>query len=671
MMKTNIIFKSIIIFLLVVLLPLPAVGKTTSENELLDMGLQELMAMTVSSVSKMDETIADAPGAIYVITQEDIRRSGVTSIPEALRLAPGVQVNRMDANKWAITIRGFNGRFANKLLVLMDGRAIYTPLFAGVYWEVQDYPLEDIDRIEVIRGGAGTLWGANAVNGVINIITKNASDTQGFLLTAGAGSEERGFGTLRYGSRVGRDLSYRVYGKAFNRDSFARHDGKQGDDDWRMGRTGFRLDWVPASDETLSFHGDYYRGKTGQQVRTPDFFSPGYTKVLTEDVDLHGGNMFLRWKKDISTGADVDCHFYYDYTHRREYVYEERRNTIDLDCQHRFSPLPGHTLLWGIGYRFTKDYIKQPAPLTVTHKRQGDNLYSGFLQDEISFFDHQLHLIAGARLEHNDYTGYEVQPNIRTLYSTDSGRTFWAAWSQGKRTPSRLEQTVQFNQQVLPPGYLFPGSPASMAVIKGNSNYHAEEVESWELGFRSQVSKKLFVDLSLFYNHYDQMLSFTYAPPKPPSLDLVANLGNDVTGHSYGAELACTMNISPTWQLMATYTFMTMNMDAHQSDSPVKDFFEDDIPRHQFSLRSWLKLPGNLEFDSWLRYMDELNDYKLDNYLSLDVRLGWQVSDTIDLSLTGQNLLDNQHPEYGPSTLLDTETTEVERSFYAKLTWKF
>ena len=191
------------------------------------------------------------------------------------------------------------------------------------------------------------------------------------------------------------------------------------------------------------------------------------------------------------------------------------------------------------------------------------------------------------------------------------------------------------------------------------------------MGFRSQINKKVFFDLALFYNHYDQMLSFTYAQPEPPSFDLIADLGNDVTGHSHGVELACTMDILPTWRLMATYTFMTMSMDANQSDSPVKDFFEDDIPRHQFSVQSWLELPGNLELDTWLRYMDELNDYNLNNYFSLDVRVGWQVSDTIEISLVGQNILDNQHPEYGPSTLLNTETTEVERSFYAKLTWEF
>jgi iron complex outermembrane receptor protein len=659
-------------FLIFLLFWAPFSGAQSSNGqELLDMNLSQLMSLTVSSVSKKDETIADAPGAIYVITQEEIRRSGVTSIPEALRLAPGVQVNRMDANKWAITIRGFNGRFANKLLVLMDGRAVYTPLFAGVYWEVQDYPLEDIDRIEVIRGGAGTLWGANAVNGVINIITKEVRETQGFLLSAGTGSEEQGFGTLRYGSQTGQNLFYRFYGKAFTRDSFARpHDG-QGDDDWNMARTGFKLDWLTDDNESISVHGDYYRGKTGQQVSVADFFSPGYTKSLTEDVELHGGNIFLRWQKKFDRNADFDCHLYYDYVRHQEYVFEERRNTVDFDFQHRFSPLARHTLLWGIGYRFTKDYMKQPTPVTVTHKRQGDDLFSGFFQDEISFFDHRLRVIAGARLEHNDYTGHEIQPNIRSLYTTDDGQTFWAAWSRGIRTPSRLEHTVRFNQQVLPPGYLFPGSPASMAVMKGTSDYKSEEIESWECGFRSQVNKKLFIDLSLFYNCYDKMLSFTYSQPKPPLFNLPATLGNDVDGHSYGTELACTINILPTWRLITTYTFMTMNMDAHQSDSPVKKFFEDDVPRHQFSLRSWLNLPGNLELDSWLRYTDDMNDYDLDNYFSLDVRIGWQVSDTVNISLAGQNLLDDRHLEYGPSTLLNTEVTEIERGFYLKMLWEF
>ncbi len=646
-------------------------AQAATSQEFLDMNLTELMTMTVSSVSKKDETIANAPGAIYVITQEDIRRSGVTSIPEALRMAPGVQVNRMDANKWAISIRGFNGRFANKLLVLMDGRTIYTPLFAGVFWEIQDYPLEDIERIEVIRGGSGTLWGANAVNGVINIITKNAQDTQELLLTTGIGTEERGFLTLHYGNHIGDNIFYRIYGKTFSRDSGKSKNGKEGQDDWRMGRTGFRIDCKHTDTTTFSLHGDYYRGKLGEMVSVPDFSAPDYHLDIIEDVDVNGGNLFFRWQKEVSQSSNFDFHIYYDYTNRTEYAFKEQRNTIDFDLQHCFSLLEKHAILWGIGYRLTSDHLKQAALMIVPNKRQSDNLYSSFIQDEISFFDHHLRLIVGARLEHNDYTGYEIQPSIRSIFTSDSGHTFWAAWSRGIRTPSRYEQSVSFNQQVIPPGYLFPNAPASMVVMCGSSDYDAEEVESFEIGFRSQISKYLFLDFSLFYNNYDQMLSFTYSQPQPPDFNLLATLGNDVDGHGYGAEIACTFNVSSSWQLIGTYSYMTLNMDANESDSPVKTFFEEDLPRHQFSLRSNLNLADNLELDAWLRYVDAIKSYDIDSYFSLDLRLGWHLSETLELSITGQNLLDNHHLEYGESTLLNTEVTEVERSVYTKLSWTF
>ncbi len=660
----------IIIFISLFTLPGLVICKEPPHNDLLNMSLTQLMSITVSSVSKKNEAISDAPGAIFVITSEDIRRSGVTSIPEALRMAPGVQVNRMDANKWAITIRGFNGRFANKLLVLMDGRTIYTPLFAGVFWEIQDYPLEDIDRIEVIRGGSGTLWGANAFNGVINIITKKARDTEGLLISTGAGSEEKGFATIRYGSRIGKKIFYRVYGKAFSRDSFALEHGGQGNDDYKMGHSGFRLDWLKSNNETITLHGDYYGGTLGQTVNVPDLFSSSYTKSIDENADVKGENIVCRWQKKFSETSNFDFHLYYDYTSRQEYVFNDMLNTIDLDFQHRFSPFSDHSILWGIGYRLTIDHIKESAEMTVQNARQSNDLYSGFIQDELSFFNHHFRLIPGIRLEHNDYTGYEAEPGIRSIYTTGSGKTFWAVWSRGVRTPSRLEQSVSFNQKVLPPGYLFPGSPASMAVMNGSSEYDSEKVTSYEFGFRSKLSTKVLMDLSFFYNHYDDMLSFRYGTPEPPSFDLPAILGNEVDGHSYGAELACTINISNAWRLMGTYSFMSMDLDAHQSDSPVKQFFEDDIPRNQFSIRSWLNLPNNFEFDGWLRYTDTMKDYDIDNYFTLDLRLGWQLSKTLNVSLTGQNLLHNRHREYGPSTLLNTEITEVERSFYVKFNWR-
>ena len=395
----------------------------------------------VSTVSRTESTVGRSAAAVFVVTNEMIRRSGARTIPDALRLVPGVQVARIDANKWAVTIRGFNGRYANKLLVQIDGRSVYTPLFAGVYWDVQDVVLEDVDRIEVIRGPGAAVWGANAVNGVVNIITKSARDTQGTFVEAGSGTEERSFSTVRTGGKLGQNAYYRIYGKWFERDRAGLPTGIA-DDEWRQGRTGFRIDWEPNGCDKLTFQGDAYGGTSGTANRIPDSLPPDFQSTITDDSRVSGGNALLRWSRTIDAETDWSLQFYYDRTSRKAVTtgFQEDRDTIDLDFQHRFPLAPEHSLIWGFGYRNSKDSIRSsPFYLQFYPSDRADDLFSYFVQDEITLREDLLYLTVGSKFEHNDYTAFEYQPTGRLLWTPDPRHSIWAAISRAVRTPSRAE----------------------------------------------------------------------------------------------------------------------------------------------------------------------------------------------------------------------------------------
>ena len=379
---------------------LPAGAAIRSPEDLTELSLEELLNVEVTSVSKKGQPLAQAAAAIFVITQEDIRRSGVTSIPEALRMAPGINVAKVDDNKWAITARGFNDRYSSKLLVLMDGRTLYTPFFAGVYWELQDYALEDIERIEVIRGPGGALWGANAVNGVINIITKKAKDTQGALASTVVGTEEA-IGTLRYGGTVGDNFHYRVYGKTFNRDTSYAPGGAH--DDWRTGRGGLRADWDIGSHDSLTVHGNYSDGRAGDRVTLPRLSAPFGTQSRDEDAGLASQSVLANWTHRFGSQSETQLHFYYDQYRRDSVTIGERVNTYDVDFQHRIG-LPfglGHDVVWGLGYRLMSDRFRPGTAITLATPARDISLYSAFLQDEISLVPDTLSLTLGSKFLHN------------------------------------------------------------------------------------------------------------------------------------------------------------------------------------------------------------------------------------------------------------------------------
>jgi iron complex outermembrane receptor protein len=625
--------------------------------DLTELGLEELMNIEITSVSKKPQKISEAAAAIFVITSEDIRRSGATSIPEALRMVPGLEVARIDASKWAITSRGFNGRFANKLLVLMDGRSVYTPQYSGVYWDIQDTMLEDLDRIEIIRGPGATLWGANAVNGVINIITKHSKDTRGGLVTAGGGTEERAFGSIRYGGKSDDDTYYRVYAKYFKRDEAVYASGDDAADDWDTLRGGFRVDLKVWGGDSLTLQGDIYDGKSGDEITIA---APFPKLTFNETTDFRGANVLGRWERTLSDTSDLALQVYYDRTDYSAKTLDEIRDTFDMDFQHRFSLGEKHGIIWGLGYRYTRDNIDNSIATIFDPDRRHDDLWSAFVQDDISLVDGKFRITLGSKFEHNDYTGFEIQPNIRLIWTPKKLYSLWAAVSRAVRTPSRAENDVITYMSV-------PFLPAGVRVY-GNSDFDSEDLIAYELGFRTRPVDNLAIDIAAFYNDYDNLRTFEMGGIWP---NIWFDAGNKMDGSTYGVELALDWRVFDWWRLAGAYTFLKMQLHLDgDSRDPFSEDAEGEIPRHQASLRSSMDLMKNLQLDSWVRYVDHLPSQGVDSYVTLDLRLAWEPRKDLELSIVGQNLLDSQRPEFMPE-IVATTPTEVQRGVYGKITWKF
>jgi iron complex outermembrane receptor protein len=636
------------------------------------MSLEDLMNIEITSVAKKEQKLFRSASAVYVVTQEEIRRSGVTSIPEVLRLVPGLIVARIDANKWAVSARGFNGGFANKLLVLIDGRSVYTPLFAGVYWDVQDTLLEDVERIEVIRGPGATVWGANAVNGVINIITKRAEETQGALMTMGAGTQERGLGGGRYGGKLGANAHYRIYSKYFSQDEFAPLPGENAADEWDVLRGGFRIDWAISSSNSLTLQGDVYNGDAGARVQTTSL-SPPFTPILDKRIKTAGGNILGRWQHTFSNTSELLLQLYYDRSERGHIPTREDRDTFDLDLQHHFAWGKRHDIVWGLGYRATADKLGGSFTVSFDPEHRADNLFSGFVQDEILLAGDQLRLTLGSKLEHNDYTGCELQPSVRLLWTPDTRRTAWAAISRARRTPARSEDDIRINVAA------FPGAdgPLTLLSLFGNRKLRCEDLIAYELGYRTQPKKNISLDITAFYNFYDHLRSnepgipFFESSPLPPHLVLPMVFDDKMHGEAYGVESVAHWTPTKWWKLTASHSWLQVQLHRDPS-SPggTEEGEEGEDPEHQFQLRSYLNLPRNLEFDTALYYVDGLVGLNIPSYTRLDARLGWHPAQNLRLSVGVQNLLDNRHLEFTDISG-GFVSTEVKRTLYGRVTLEF
>lgn len=650
-------------------------AQTNEMERLLNMSIDDLLNQDVTSVSKKSEKLSKSPAAVSVLTQDDIERSGARSIPEALRLVPGLDVAQVDSQQWAVSARGFNDVFADKLLVLQDGRSLYTPLFSGVFWDVQNPLMEDIERIEVIRGPGAALWGANAMNGVISVITKSAAETQGFLATAGGGTYEQDFAAARYGAKLADDVYLRFDGQYFDRGDTGNLAGGDAHDAWRMGQGGFRLDWDTREKggDLLTFQGDLYGGNMRQIFGAFSFPPPAVMPVIdTERVD--GGNLLGRWSHSFAESNDLTVQAYYDRTDRESVIFGEHLNTYDLNVQHHFTLFDEHVndFVWGLGYRLNVDRIDDTPTVSFNPNNPTTRLFSAFAQDEITLVPDRLQLTLGTRVEHNNYTGVEVQPDGRLLWTPTSHQTIWGAVSRAVRTPSAADEFIRLNQ-VVPAGTL---GPVTVPVtVYGNQNAHSESVIAYQLGYRVEPCKNLSLDLATFYNTYDDLRSEAPgpSPTQPVSTPYIPlYLNNQIHGDTYGVELAATWEIMQGWRLRPSYTFCKIDLQS-STVVPVQSTVLNDIgetPQQQASLRSSMDLPCNLSLDCTVRYVDRLPALAINSYVAFDVRLGWRPTKNLEIALVGQNLGSAHHSEFAP-TFIGTQYTEIRPTGYAKVTWHF
>jgi iron complex outermembrane recepter protein len=634
-------------------------SSATTIGQLKQLNVEDLMNVEVTTVTRHPEKLLQSASAIQVITQEDIRRSGATSIPEALRLADNLQVAQKNSHDWAISARGFNTDLGNKLLVMIDGRTVYTPLYSGVFWDVQDYLLEDIDRIEVISGPGGALWGANAVNGVINIITKSAKDTQGGYADASGGSEPQDAAGVRYGGLLGTDTQFRVYSKYFDRGDEVQTDGTSASDSWHQGRAGFRIDSEASAQDKLTVQGDYYDSHENEPT--------GGT------ADSSGSNLLGRWTRTGSNDSEMSLQSYFDQTHLADPAppiltagvpitpagtFYDDLTTYDADFQHRLRLDARDVLTWGLGFRHTHDSVVNAPSLGFFPTVLDQNLYSAFIQNEFSL-QSNLSFTIGTKLEHNDYTGFEFEPDARISWTLDSSQNLWAAVSRAVRTPSRIDHD------------LTEGTPPYLVILKGGSDFTSETLIAYELGYRAQLTSKFTTSVSTFYNQYNDIRSTSFTP------DTIIPLyfANNLEGDTYGLEFSSNYQVTGAWSLHAGYTLLRENLRVKPGQFDLSNATNETAdPKHQFSIRSSLNLPRRVELDANLRWVDTLlinNGPTLGtvpSYFDLDTRLAWHAGERFELSLTGENLLHSHHPEYG---FPGPTRVEIQRSAYAKLAWRF
>ena len=610
-----------------------------SSPSLKTLSIEELMNIEVTSVSRRAEKIAKTASAIQVITSEDIRRSGATNLPEVLRLASNLHVAQVNSNQWAISARGFNNTLANKMLVLVDGRSVYTPLHAGVFWDIQDTLLEDIDRIEIISGSGATLWGGNAVNGIISVTTKRAEDTHGFLIETGGGNQPTSFLNVRYGGVFGSGDHYRVYGKMFNRDRSVFENGRDAGNQWNMGQGGFRLDWRKSRSNNLTLQGDFYDGRLNS--------------LNKQDTDLTGGNLLARWSRAFSDRSDMSLQLYYDRTHRSiPRGFAEDLTTYDVDFQHRVPLGERNDLVWGLGYRQIHDRIRNTNQLAFLPPQVTRRRYSAFVQDDIALIKERFGLSLGTKIEHNDYTGLELQPSVRMSFQINSQQMIWVAISRALRTPSRIDTELFIPAQ-------------SPFLLAGGPGFKSERSLGYELGYRTHPHDRVSVSASTFYTDNTNLRSIEQLnPPRP----LPIIIGNGLRGASFGLELTTDYKVADWWRLRAGFTEMRLKIWPQQTSTDRTNGGGEshDPDRHLILRSSWAPVP-DCEIDSAFRFVSAIANQRLPGYAELDLRAAWRPTRSLEFSVTGQNLLHNRHAEFGSLA----SRQEIARSVYGKVVWRF
>jgi iron complex outermembrane receptor protein len=646
---------------------LSSFAQQPNSPDLSQASLEDLMNIQVTSVSKKEQKLSKVGAAIFVITQEDIRRSGATNIPDLLRLVPGVDVAQVDANRWAISIRGLNDQHANKVLVLIDGRSVYSPSFSGVFWDMVDVPLEDIDRIEVIRGPGGTVWGANAVNGVINIITKSAASSQGGLISAGAGSKDRAEGLVQYGGQIGQGGSYRVFGRYSDTDNAAFPNGQTAADGWMAGHAGFRSDWNLSPRDTLTVQGDFLKTDESQTITTLFSNELPLLKTFNDPLNVTAANILGRWGHTLANGSQMSLQVYEDYSRRLDQGFVDSQSTVDIDFQDHVALGSQNDIVWGLGTRVIDgDYING-YQLTVIPGHRVDHLYSAFVQDELKLTD-SLSLTIGSKVEHNDFTGFEFEPSAQLVWAPTERQTWWASAARAIREPSPSDVGVEDDVTSVAMGPTF-------AIVRaiGNPNIKAEEFRDLEAGYRAQANKRLSLDITAFAGFYRNLEASAAQAPYfatqqgVPYLVLPELLVNGPRAHTYGGEFSANWNLTNRWRISPGYSYFHLQIDGN---SQALVTLPGTSPNHQFQVRSLLDLPHHLEWDNTLGYVGKLLVGNIPAYARVDSRLGWRVGEFFELSIVGQNLLTPRHAEFSDGSYT-TNYTLVERSVFAKITWRF
>ena len=656
------------LFLLLCAAPVAQARQQDSFGEL---DFSQLAKIKVTSVTRRPEELFHSPAAVAVVRGEEIRRLGATSIPEALRLVPGVQVTRIDSQNWAITARGLNRANANKLLVLIDGRTVYSPLFDGVLWDQQHVMMEDIDRIEVIRGPGGTQWGANAVNGVVNIVTRSAEGTQGTLLVAGVGVEERGFGSARHGWKLSDDASLRAYATGFNRDGTELSDGSDFGDDWAMGQAGFRLDWDRSANDKITFQGDAYATHE-DQLATLALDMPPFFEMRHETLSTEGNNLLGRWTHRMPKGSELQVQLYFD---RAQRVLEDQfgtldLDTVDLDIVQRMPASKRTTWTFGLGHRQMWDNLDDRFTVSWAWLRSAYRRESGFVQAEIELVPDKVTLTAGTKLEWHEYTDFEYQPTLRLGWAPDANQFVWGAVSRAVRTPSRSEVSVR--------SFLLPAQFPVLRPVIGNAGLEAEDEIAWEAGYRFQKESRFMIDAAIFLNRYNDLVSVHDLPPElgGPFPVFPFTFDNSLHGTSRGLEVSARWLPAARWRLDFAYTLLHVDLETERE--PTGPFLseesleieEGNSPQTEWAVRSSLDLPRRWELDGSLRYVSRLDSPEVPSYLTGDLRVGWHVSDLLEVSLTGRSI-GPAHPEFGPPLSGDLVRPEVQTRVFLTTLWRF
>jgi len=645
------------------------VARADTGDDLTGMSLEQLMKEPVTSVTKKTSRLSDSAAAIAVVTQEDMRRLGIASLPDALRLVPGLDVARISSNAWAISSRGFNSEFANDLLVLVDGRSLYTPATAGVFWNAEDILIEDVERIEVIRGPGATLWGANAVNGVINIITKRAQDTQGGMMSALGGTDPNAQAAARYGAAIGADLSYRVYAKYLNQSALLDSTRTVDTGAWHTASGGFRADYVPSAADGFTLQGDIYSGRAGTISPTLMLIPPSSAQsVYTESNS--GSNVLGRWTHTYSPDSALTVQTYLNHVDQFDGSGFETLNTYDLEVQHSLT-WRANDLLWGAGYRQVSiDYVSKGFEVQWTQPHRDCEILNVFLQDDVTVLPDRAHAIVGVKFEHNTLVVPSLDPNLRLLWTPTSNQTVWGAVSQATRTPSLFELDARTNIAVEPG----PAGPPSLISVIPNTDLRSEKLVAYELGYRISPLPNVSLDVASFANHYTDQITLLGGTPQIQTTfglpDLLIPLTNQNVAHgwTYGVETAVHWQPLPNWQLAGSYTFLRM-------DILVNTGVNRQSPQEQGQVRSYLDLPRHLQFNSALYYVGPVTApagpiaAAIPAYVRADVGLVWNPSRALTIGAWGQNLLQSRHAEY--ASQITSILTDVPRSLVGKITWNF